>query len=432
MNDFDNIDFDELFNDAELPIDTAEVWDAVEPRLEKKKKRRFFFLLFWGVGASFIISLGLWLGYGSFNENSTADNSQVIENIPLEDFSETSQNGQADDYNSLAETMIEKNVSDENGNSKKSNISMRNTAQITNENSSISRKNRDESSFIPSINPLISDTGTNGSQISSNQENINDGKDNELTENAEKDEAPKSQKEKDSTKNTSDKSKKKTLKDKEEKDKKKKDKPKQKKKSKKKRKSKWTVFFDIYGGGSYPFRQLSENPNVLGSATNLLDARRENEKMLFSYHGGIDIKYAHKRGLLLGAGFQYERITERFKYTSQTTEVETEQAVISQVVDDNNNLVSEEIGLVEVTTITTRKISIYNQHDFYNIPISIGYRYKYNKKLYLEYTGGLDLNIMFRAKGYHFTENLTTEAVKGNFKKGAVSPSLWGAFGIDY
>ena len=74
------------------------------------------------------------------------------------------------------------------------------------------------------------------------------------------------------------------------------------------------------------------------------------------------------------------------------------QGIVSQTVDANGMVISQQMGLKKVTTTRYYRNIAYNKVQMLNLPIGVGYRMQ-RRQFALEWVGGLDMNLFFKVKG---------------------------------
>ncbi len=139
-----------------------------------------------------------------------------------------------------------------------------------------------------------------------------------------------------------------------------------------------------YGGPAFSFAFGAHvSPDLVMhniSSTNqdlfpYIDERRKTEKLLESYHVGLDVYIQHRDGLFLRSGLEYAQINKRFKF-DETWQNET------------------------MDTTFTREKRTTNRYRMIDIPLTVGYEfgvYDWNLSLYVE--AGASMNVLFKKKG---------------------------------
>ena len=110
-----------------------------------------------------------------------------------------------------------------------------------------------------------------------------------------------------------------------------------------------------------------------------IDERRKTEKLLESYHVGLDVYLQHRDGLFLRSGVEYAQINKRFKFDETWVEF-----------NDSTN----------VTTTFVREKKTTNRYRLVDIPLTVGYEFginDWNLALYVE--AGASMNVLFKKKG---------------------------------
>jgi len=408
----------DLLGDGTEEVDLEEIWEAVEPRLKKKKKKRFFFWWFFGIG---LLSIMLYLGQDQFfHQEITTVNPkndvEIIGNISdeIEMSNEISvSNVETTELESRQEELSGDVVEyEEVGNTLSNNDNSFNINFYNLINPGYSGAvGLEEKIIVLSSNSKLGGMSRNENDILSDavieQDEINNSKD-EVEEEIEEEEL-------------------KSLMGEETEPKKRKDKKKRKKKRKKLR---FQPYLSMNASVGYPVRILSSDGSFEGNT--LLDLQKEYEQTLLMYGVNSNLRYIHTgSGLILNVGLSYDHFTERLKYNEETTETELQSGVTSMVLDGEGNIVSETQGQILVTTITKRKIRIFNQYNMFSLPLGIGYRQS-GKKINWDIEGGVDVNLFFQASGKRFGTLEQLSNMTQSARKGSISPNIWGSLTMNY
>ena len=418
------------FNAYRPDLDNDEIWDNIEPHLDKKKKRRFifFWFLLGGLGLLFYV---LPVINGSENESIVA----ITEEAILQQ--QTKQTLEIDRENELVKSQTLDVAASEienvkqiiNSNQTKSEtqifdrVGERKIAARTIPSDRISRSSKSIGTNRRINGMSTSDVQSNATSLKVLEEQVDQisesskiilNKEDERVENTvlDKKEASTNDKlEKDleileSTRK--DASERNTGKENENKKTLKKSK-KKKKWIKPRRKSKWRFYWQSTASYVLPIRVLK--PNFDLDVTALSKARNESEKILEGYGLTNSFQMVHKDGLVLLAGLEMQRQTERFDKTETEIRNSIEQGAIAVVENAAGEITRTISGDKEVTTTLINRNRHYNHHFTINLPIGIGKVWK-RKKFNTKLLAGLDFNLAYRFSGVLLNDNLQPVSVE--------------------
>lgn len=182
-------------------------------------------------------------------------------------------------------------------------------------------------------------------------------------------------------------------------------------------------FMDVYFSPELANRTLSTND---ASLVKYAIERSNSEKPIMSYSLGIRGSFVAANGLTFRGGIAYAKNKERFDF------VKERQKITKEIKDKDGNVVSTE---VEEKVILDK---IYNQYNYLDIPITIGYE-KDLKDFILSLNGGIGLNIWSKQSGKIYKEDIKNvydlknggEAGVSFFRKNA-GLSLITSVGLNY
>ena len=175
-------------------------------------------------------------------------------------------------------------------------------------------------------------------------------------------------------------------------------KPQDKSKTHKRKKTRFEHDMSMQAGLFMPFKLLIDNPEIGSGAPELLAQRRNSERQLEAFNLGGMYTLVLRSGLLFRTGLEYRQMAEQFTVEEETVEVDYRQGIVSQTVDANGMVISQQMGLKKVTTTRYYRNIAYNKVQMLNLPIGVGYRMQ-RRQFALEWVGGLDMNLFFKVKG---------------------------------
>ncbi len=215
----------------------------------------------------------------------------------------------------------------------------------------------------------------------------------------------------------------------------KKDTPKAKKPSKsktkpyKKKRSKASIA--LHGGYVLPIKTLQRNEKAEANG-DLLANRKTSEKTLEAFSASAHYTYATKKGLLFRGGLDYKRLNEKFRVSYSKTETEIVNGVLTQTVNAGGQVIAQTTGPKEVTTTTVYSNIAFNNYQFLNVPLGMGFQ-GLNKKSQWEFAGGLNVNLLFRFDGTLYNEfaqpvSFSHPGYAGIFRKN-LGLGMWVSYG---
>lgn len=150
------------------------------------------------------------------------------------------------------------------------------------------------------------------------------------------------------------------------------------------------LYGGVYLGASYPFKSLTAQKKEHEAYA---DIRKNTESVLESVQGGVFVGVMTPKKIFVEGGFEYNRINERFRTTTTTTDTIARYEVIGWVVNAQGDTTFVRDS-VFVSQTTTTGATIYNNFQFYNIPIAVGYEFGSAKSRFRPYLkGGVAINI---------------------------------------
>ncbi|HMG15250.1 MAG TPA: hypothetical protein VK590_07390 [Saprospiraceae bacterium] len=157
-------------------------------------------------------------------------------------------------------------------------------------------------------------------------------------------------------------------------------------------KDKFSLYLGIYGGYGIPYKSLiaKDNNNKQFEST-----RSATETILEEYQFGAYLGSKYNNGLFVEAGFEYNRINERFDYLKTITDT-IGMYLISGFIINNPGDTSYLKDTLDVTRISNYYKKIYNQYSFYSIPISVGYEFNKMARTRFYIKGGVMVNLAIK------------------------------------
>lgn len=358
-----------VFRHHRPEVDTDAIWENIEPHLKKKKKRRGFFWLF----AALVPALILFFIYRTERNKALSQSNGMPEKVEQGRGVEPASNRQTFTGTKQTDSYPEHKISDNNhfpdanepvtGNyapSIPAEIAgpVARTVQISHL-AALDIPDFVCFSVLPGItgNSVVSQDSVPKSRVLPIQEVEEDTKEGKFSRIDPKDEANK------------------------------------KNKKKRRKKSRWEHTLGIQAGPAFGIRHLGRGE----STTQYVKTRRKTESSLESFTAGLSYSTATRKGLVLKTGLDCRQINEKFHLKYNYKEIVQVNGVISQTVDGDGNLIDQTIGLKPATKTTIYDNKAYNHYRFIDLPIGIGYRKNLSKKLRTEMSGGVNLNLFFRA-----------------------------------
>ena len=126
-----------------------------------------------------------------------------------------------------------------------------------------------------------------------------------------------------------------------------------------------------YAGYSIISRDLSSTVDSL-PAPEVLNLRRESEKLLEAQSYGLNAAFTHRSGFSLSVGGQYTLLTERYDNNKTEMRIDSTEGVVQRIVDLNGDT-TDIIGMIPQKTTITFEKQIYNRYRLLDIPVLIGY-----------------------------------------------------------
>jgi hypothetical protein len=161
---------------------------------------------------------------------------------------------------------------------------------------------------------------------------------------------------------------------------------------------------DIYGGGNYTMRSLSNS----GANQNYFNAKRDAESYRPGFVVGARVNYNLKEFLTLRVGAQYTRFNQRINLNReyQYTTIET---TTGEVIDP---ITQQPTGVTFTRTDTVEKTETAiagttNTISFLDIPVQLELDFYKKDKLSVFATAGAAINLRFTQKGSQLNQRLT-------------------------
>lgn len=345
-----------VFDNHEVPLNTQELWESVEPRLKKRRLPRglFFFLLF-GVGLTTVILLvdkpsskaeQQWASQESITNTVFGRKGQLVKNISTTDTQQTAQT-----ENELPSVLP--------GNAQ------------TKKNTIINRpaKEQDHKIFFP--NDLVKDNDEVAESIVNIKDPVRPVRPGVLI----------------STKKVATNTKiqpvislyesqimqpfSPSLKS-----------------------SPFRFSFDIFGGLDLAQKSLKAKSYDYLWYRN---ERRSSEHILESFNFGVHINGTHRSGLQAGTGLVYQQINELFESNS-SAEIRYFVEGVVEIVTNADGSSSQVTGQKLVINEKRWNKKKYNSYRYINVPVYVGYSFAV-KNFQYEITSGLNFNISFSQEG---------------------------------
>lgn len=187
----------------------------------------------------------------------------------------------------------------------------------------------------------------------------------------------------------------------------------------------WSIY--AYGGPSVLIKNLTSNQ--VGQET-YLSQRESSENALESLRAGLQAKYRLENGLYFKAGLEWSRFQERLTYTtSADTSYTISDQLIKIIVDSQGDSIPV-YGDLTVTESRTRSWKVYNNYEFFNVPLHVGYERPYKRWVFSAELGA-HINLAFKFDG----EVLDPEGNPDNnpnYFRSNVGTSISASLGVGY
>ncbi|MCB0515446.1 MAG: hypothetical protein R2798_08300 [Chitinophagales bacterium] len=192
--------------------------------------------------------------------------------------------------------------------------------------------------------------------------------------------------------------------------------------------------WEIVGLGKvlYPQRHLSISGNNSSetAAETYLQTRKDTEKPEFAWSSGILAGRKFCSGLYLRTGVAFSQIHETFTYETPATQSTTITVTITTVQPDGTTSTQTYEQAANINGV--RQITTYNKHQFWDIPLMLGYEKKLTKNTALQIESALWFNVWYKQRGtmIDYTTNLPANMQQAAYFK--QSAGLSASLGINY
>lgn len=126
--------------------------------------------------------------------------------------------------------------------------------------------------------------------------------------------------------------------------------------------------------------------------------RKETESYLEAINANININIKNRNGIFFSTGINYTQIDEKFSSRSSIEETSAKEDIAKEITGLDGT-VTRESGTIDVLKQINWDKIIYNYYHFIDIPFSIGYSYGANNNWNLELSSGVSYNLVFAKKG---------------------------------
>ena len=217
--------------------------------------------------------------------------------------------------------------------------------------------------------------------------------------------------------------------------------PEDEKKPKRRKKWKWQKLqwehsMGLQAGPALAIKRLRERDGAT-APVGLLNNRKSTEHTMESYTVSMFYTAAVRQGLMLKTGLNYRQSNEKFHLGYHKQEVEQINGVLTVTVNNAGTPIGQTTGLKDVIKTTEYSNTAYNHYRFVNLPLGIGYRHT-GRKNHWELSGGVDLNLFFRAAGTMYnrynvlsTFGHGTPSYENVFRK-STGLGLWAGYAYDW
>lgn len=160
-------------------------------------------------------------------------------------------------------------------------------------------------------------------------------------------------------------------------------------------------YLGIYAGIGYPFKTLTaKNSNADLNTKSRLATETVLEELTFGAQFGLKFY----KDLFFETGFEYNRINERFDWTKTITDTIGQYIVTGFIVNSPKDTTFIK-DTTNVTRVTNYHKKIFNNYNFYSIPLSLGFEFLNGSKASLYVKAGVLFNLSLKAHVQILDEN---------------------------
>lgn len=199
--------------------------------------------------------------------------------------------------------------------------------------------------------------------------------------------------------------------------------------------SRFAFGLGVRGGISSMITDFIPDTDTASVGESIRAFREDSETKLETLDFGLEVLLKSKKtGFYAATGVDYQRGARRLNFDDLQQSVDSIEGVTAIYVNPISGDSTKEYGMLAVTTTTMNVKEIFNYIHFVNIPVSVGYAFKYDNWSFGVEAGAL-FNIMTKYKGQLNTSPNEYYAIKDDplkwFKKN-VGPSFRGSLQIGY
>ncbi|MFK7807406.1 MAG: hypothetical protein AB8F74_06330 [Saprospiraceae bacterium] len=159
-----------------------------------------------------------------------------------------------------------------------------------------------------------------------------------------------------------------------------------------------------YAGIGKTTSSISSNEDDLSRA--YLDLRKNSEEQLETMHFGLSAIVETKQNIYIRSGVEYTRIASLFSKETERVTVDSIPGIVEIRINEITNDTVEIEGFQEVTTTESYRKKTFNYYHLIDIPVILGYSFKY-EKWQIGVEAGILANVYLQRKGSIFAADET-------------------------
>ncbi len=157
-------------------------------------------------------------------------------------------------------------------------------------------------------------------------------------------------------------------------------------------KDRFSLYLGIYGGYGIPVKTITAK-GIENKAYEI--SRKASETILEDLQIGAFLGTQYSSGLFVEAGFEYNRINERFDYLKTTSDTIGKYIITGYIVNTpgDTSYIKDSINVLRINKYNKK---IYNKYSFYSLPITLGYEFNKGSRTRFYVKGGVMVNMAIK------------------------------------
>ncbi|MEM9916922.1 MAG: hypothetical protein AAF990_02430 [Bacteroidota bacterium] len=160
------------------------------------------------------------------------------------------------------------------------------------------------------------------------------------------------------------------------------------------RRNRWWSSVEGFAGPNFGLRILNSDREP-----GIASLRKNAERVIPGFSIGSNFQLTNSNGLILYGGVEFQQVNEKLEFSSSREEAITSNGVIGVIVNNQGQVIEQVNGPVSTTQIVNRRKEHYNNYRMLHLSAGIGKRFKGIKLFDLEWTAGVDWNLISTYKG---------------------------------